>query len=795
MKSKLSKRILSLFLTLALIVAGLTISSGGAAAAEQAAELPEGTVDYTHGGTHLNQYASETAGGVYFLQQNTLTFYSLASGELQTAYTFPVADYHPDGRYYGGQSAVSSYIEDGVLYYMYNAYRNTYSEDEVIHVMKYDLDEGRLLEDMTFPGHIGRSVGADPAGRIYIGVNDYFSSAYSQDESNLEQYGVMVYDSTGAPVAQNLSENDGDIVYAFNGFKAGGGFYYTGYQNYRYWGYDHDMYTLYAGSLREGALTLQEQMLGYLCQMFYYQFQNGAQLLNGRYLATKDGSVWDTDSAFSDGAYESSLVVSRERDEEPEYDTYDLSAIGARMLMTGGEDLLAYTSGRNIIRYDWETGEQTARYVTAHFVFNLLEFGDKILAVEKEGEVYYLEVFSLSDFTPLTAAVVNLNETDAYKDHTEEELKRHWQAGRIDPDTPVFAEDPSIQSPYAEGRYTPEMTQSLLNYSNYLRWLGGLTPFTLASEEDVRKAARGAVVLAASGQFAHNPVKDDTLADMDEAFFQDGYDGTSSSNISSGYAAGWTAGYMANIRGFLDDTANVSSMALGHRFTFLQRAGTEIAYGTAGGAMCQTVKALNNQENVTGTVQGVENNDYAYCWPAPGAFPVEEFETGALWSINFNDDKVRFSNQPLTLTITDLDTGEQVVNLDKFGSSQYMGSGMGWFYGKCLYFSGPKATSYLGKNYKVELQNLETSDGLPMTITYTVNFVSAEGRPAFLPGDMDGSGEVTIQDVMEACKVLARQSAGKAPTEDEMLRGNLDGDDTFSIGDVMEICKILARKA
>ncbi|MCI8360188.1 MAG: hypothetical protein HFE86_02495 [Clostridiales bacterium] len=68
-------------------------------------------------------------------------------------------------------------------------------------------------------------------------------------------------------------------------------------------------------------------------------------------------------------------------------------------------------------------------------------------------------------------------------------------------------------------------------------------------------------------------------------------------------------------------------------------------------------------------------------------------------------------------------------------------------------------------------------------------------RPDVIPGDMDGNGAVTIQDVMEACKVLARQSAGKAPTADEMLRGNLDGDDKFTIGDVMEICKILARKA
>ncbi|MCI8359844.1 MAG: hypothetical protein HFE86_00725 [Clostridiales bacterium] len=62
-------------------------------------------------------------------------------------------------------------------------------------------------------------------------------------------------------------------------------------------------------------------------------------------------------------------------------------------------------------------------------------------------------------------------------------------------------------------------------------------------------------------------------------------------------------------------------------------------------------------------------------------------------------------------------------------------------------------------------------------------------------GDLDGSGEVTIQDVMEACKILARQSAGKAPTGDELARGDLDGDGKITITDVMEICKLLARKA
>ena len=67
--------------------------------------------------------------------------------------------------------------------------------------------------------------------------------------------------------------------------------------------------------------------------------------------------------------------------------------------------------------------------------------------------------------------------------------------------------------------------------------------------------------------------------------------------------------------------------------------------------------------------------------------------------------------------------------------------------------------------------------------------------PAVVPGDLDGDGKVTIQDVMEACKVLARKTAGREPSADEMERGNLDGDNAFTINDVMAICKILARGA
>ncbi len=60
-------------------------------------------------------------------------------------------------------------------------------------------------------------------------------------------------------------------------------------------------------------------------------------------------------------------------------------------------------------------------------------------------------------------------------------------------------------------------------------------------------------------------------------------------------------------------------------------------------------------------------------------------------------------------------------------------------------------------------------------------------------GDLDMDEEVTIADVMEACKVMARESAGNDPTDEEIARGDLDGDGEITIADVMEICKILAR--
>ena len=80
------------------------------------------------------------------------------------------------------------------------------------------------------------------------------------------------------------------------------------------------------------------------------------------------------------------------------------------------------------------------------------------------------------------------------------------------------------------------------------------------------------------------------------------------------------------------------------------------------------------------------------------------------------------------------------------------------------------------------------------TAQVTVELTIEKLPEEIVPGDLDKDGEVTIADVMEACKVMARESAGTDPTDDEIARGDLDGDGEITIADVMEICKILARQ-
>lgn len=76
---------------------------------------------------------------------------------------------------------------------------------------------------------------------------------------------------------------------------------------------------------------------------------------------------------------------------------------------------------------------------------------------------------------------------------------------------------------------------------------------------------------------------------------------------------------------------------------------------------------------------------------------------------------------------------------------------------------------------------------------YVRTFQMAEQEQPVLKGDMDGNGGVDIQDVMAACRVLARKNLGEKITPQELAAGDMDENGDIDIQDIMSICRTLAR--
>lgn len=78
---------------------------------------------------------------------------------------------------------------------------------------------------------------------------------------------------------------------------------------------------------------------------------------------------------------------------------------------------------------------------------------------------------------------------------------------------------------------------------------------------------------------------------------------------------------------------------------------------------------------------------------------------------------------------------------------------------------------------------------------FTIAETATTPGDSVLAGDVDTDGQITINDVMAACRILARQSGREELTADEIVRVDLNGDERIDILDIMCICRILASKS
>ncbi len=731
----------------------------------------------------LQQYVCSSGNDIKLLNGKKLYRYSISQNTFNQEYTFPnpedinpAAEQYGSVRVYDGVQAAYVNEQTGKLYYAYDKYRMfNKREGLAVEIITYDLEQARVVSTLTVTGENLMSVGADNNGRIFLATRAQFADIGNPTA-------LYVYSADGAELAQMTLDNPIDT---FCGFAGGGRFYFA-----------ESQYTVLANNRFRVDRRLRSCVLdgsalnlgGYLCSLDYY-YNQPAKVLGGSYVANFTTRLYDVQTGAS--AYYFAGTSASEQEFYKKHNTPNA--------VLDNNVLYVLRDSHYIMGYDLDSTMPVASYRTDDTVFSIIPRGSGVMALLKNGSEYSYRYIAFDDFTHPQEKALNLNESSVYQRSQAEIVQRFAQAVPSDYSARFYSERGSANSPYKEFTLTDETKENLVRAASYYRWLEGLSGFSSSDATTWSNAAKGAVLVDKSvrltHELSHTPPRPD---DMDEAFYEAGYTATSSSNIAFGFSDGQHA-IIDLLRGFLNDEGyNIP----GHRDTFMTRNADRFAAGYTDYGAVNTIQ-LSGDPNPKG-YSTLGNNQPAYAWPAPGYFPEEEISTTSVWTINLNTDHVALSPKAFYVKITDVQTGETFLR-----DSNETGLFSTDKWGKFISFLPPEAQSYSGKQYKVEVFNLADSEGLPLTLEYTVNFFSytdpimIDGKTyiadeygvlteqlTYMLGDANEDGRVTINDVTMIQRYLSElvtlSAAGR-------LAADVSKDGNITIDDVTMIQRYLAK--
>ena len=279
---------------------------------------------------------------------------------------------------------------------------------------------------------------------------------------------------------------------------------------------------------------------------------------------------------------------------------------------------------------------------------------------------------------------------------------------------------PSVTAPYATGKVSQELLQNTANRLSALRTLAGLPPVTLDAEL-CENAQYGAVLIAAS-EFSHTPSKP---ADMDQDFYQKGFEAASSSNIYAGVRLIYT------VDGFMDDSDASNIDRLGHRRWQLNPTLGKVGFGCATNP--QSSYYYYSTEKVFDKSGPGCNYDFI-AWPASGNFPTNHdgatlFDSTIAWSITLNPQQYKTSNlsaQDIHVTLT-RDADGKTWSFSKGQSDGFFNIDTGnYAINNCIIFRPKDVGTYSG-TYTVRVDGLQNRTGSAVTdFVYQVTFFDAD---------------------------------------------------------------------
>ena len=307
----------------------------------------------------------------------------------------------------------------------------------------------------------------------------------------------------------------------------------------------------------------------------------------------------------------------------------------------------------------------------------------------------------------------------AVSNPTKEQIKAKWQ--EIFYTTDIYSETPSVNAPYDAGALSDEYLESGETYLNYIRYIAKLPDIQLAAALN-ENAQYGAVLLAAIDTLTHYPSQP---SDMSDEFYQQGYNATTSSNISM------RGGYLdyecliSSIQGCMDDNGTNNLDALGHRRWLLNQRLLNVGFGQA--------EADSYSQYIVTKVfdrSGANINYDFVSWPASGNMPTNVFDNDVPWSVTLNPQKYQTPDiNKVSVTIKEVSSGktwsfDSTTGAPTYNTYAYMAvNNMGYGVANCIIFNpgASNVSSYKGV-YEVTVNGIYLSDGTETSLSYKVDF-------------------------------------------------------------------------
>ncbi len=325
---------------------------------------------------------------------------------------------------------------------------------------------------------------------------------------------------------------------------------------------------------------------------------------------------------------------------------------------------------------------------------------------------------------------------------SQQEIKNLLASAPLNNDTNVFEVEPTL-SPCTTGRVKPAAIQAATDRLTALRKLAGLPGVTMDTALN-ENAQYGAVLLAVLGYLEHEPAKP---AGMDDAFYKQGYEATSTSNLAAGN------NMTHSVDGLMDDSDSSNIDRLGHRRWQLNPALSKVGFGYARNTNSRYGQYVT--EKVFDTSGAYVDYDFVG-WPASGDFPSGQlfFEPHTAWSVSLNPGKYSAPSQSaITVTLTrDSDNRKWTFSGSNYSPSDsgeyFIVDNQGFGIDNCIVFRPSGITEYDGL-YTVEIEGLKDRKGNAVNFAYQVNFFDLNASPAPQPTDISKAAVIVTPNSME----------------------------------------------